>query len=503
MPSPDFSQYIDLTNFDVQPSDLYQEAVEYAKTALPEFDPVPGTLEDAMLQAGAYIGAATAGAINRLPDGLMEGVLRLMGVERSEATAATVAVEFELFTAGDTVQGDTVYSYDYFDGIQTIQYAFRLENGVTAGVGSTTVSATLSSLTLGPIPSLPSGTQLVPNEPSTVVFSCTTTADVTQGLSEETESQFLNRSVTYLQSLSATLNTASQIENYVLQTYADVRRCKVYDLAKAVEHRADTTAATNTAHSGYSASVVTSSAFYASASAYPGTIYRIITPQFYGEAAYEDEFLSGTFTTVDDSLTIDSTTGLITYTDGVSATASAGPYADVVLLDSLLLSYIEGNQEPGRFVVFVSDDEGDPVGRATRAEIEEDLAERVPAGLLFSVLDAWTYDLSFTITIGVSSGFGGVAVGNAVKDAIETLVSPDNWPNFNDTVRVYEIVAAASNVSGVDYVSQIDSSIPNWPDANWGNEKLVESVSVGAQTTGYRALYAGMLPRATVEVVTL
>ena len=37
MASPDFSQYIDLTINDKQPDGIYNEAVEYARLALPEF----------------------------------------------------------------------------------------------------------------------------------------------------------------------------------------------------------------------------------------------------------------------------------------------------------------------------------------------------------------------------------------------------------------------------------------------------------------------------------
>jgi len=51
MPSPDFSQYIDLTTDDRTAEDLYDEAVEYARIALPEFTPRVGTIEDSILQA--------------------------------------------------------------------------------------------------------------------------------------------------------------------------------------------------------------------------------------------------------------------------------------------------------------------------------------------------------------------------------------------------------------------------------------------------------------------
>jgi len=576
MPSPDFSEYIDLTGYDVQPQKLYTEAVTYARTALPEFNPRPGTLEDAILQAGALIGASAMGAINRMPDELMEGILRVMGVERSEATQSTVNVLLTLFNEGDTVPEETVFAFDYYNGIETIQYPFVLDDPVTAATGSLTVAATLKSLILGQIPSFSVGTQLMANTPSTVVFSCETTSEVEQGSNPETGTQFLNRATTFLQSLSATLNTATQIENYILRAYPDVKRVKVYDLTKAVEHRAvsasvggattatsgngttatitttsahglaagavvtvsgvvptgyngthlvattpaanqitfasaatgaQTTAGTvtfvgNSSHAASVATVRTSSSFRDETNDYPGTIYRIITPQFYGDDTFDDTFPSGTFTTTDNSLSIN-TSGVITYNDSVSDTDATGPLVDVVLLDPLLLSYIGNEEEPGSFVVFVCGDDGAPLGKSSRKIIEDDVAERVPAGLKFKVLDAWTYDLNIGITVGVSPGFSALTVGQAVKDAVEKLVSPDEWLNFESVVRVYEVVAVASNVKGVDYVSSFEVEIPEYPDSHQGNEKLVQEISVGPQVTGYAALYAGLLPRGNVEVVTL
>jgi len=92
MPSPDFSQYIDLTTDDRTAEDLYDEAVEYARIALPEFTPRVGTIEDSILQACALLASSNVATLNRIPNGLMEGILRLMGFERFEDTFATVDV---------------------------------------------------------------------------------------------------------------------------------------------------------------------------------------------------------------------------------------------------------------------------------------------------------------------------------------------------------------------------------------------------------------------------
>ena len=67
MTSPDFREYIDLTIYDTTPQDLYDEAVVYAQTALSEFEPRLGMVEDAILQSMAYVGALIAVSINDKP----------------------------------------------------------------------------------------------------------------------------------------------------------------------------------------------------------------------------------------------------------------------------------------------------------------------------------------------------------------------------------------------------------------------------------------------------
>lgn len=500
MPSPDFSTYIDFSGFDEQPATIYQDAVAYAQTALPEFNPRPGTIEDAILQAGAYVGALSIGAINRLPDGLVEGILKIMGVTRIESTAGTVDVEIEFFDAGQTLDAGTLFIYDYFDGSQVIQLSFVLDEAVEAAEAATTVSATLTSLINGVIPSISIGTQFLPASPSAIIFSCTTTSVVSQGDSNETETQFLNRAATYLQSLSSTLNTATQIENYILLNYSNVKRCKVYDLVRPT---AFTATSGNGYHLGTSASAYVNPAFASSASAHPGTTYRFITPEFYGDSTYSDTFPSGIYTTVSDSLSLNAAQSLLTYTDNVSSTASVGEYVDVVMMDTLLSSYTENNEEPGYFAIFVLGENGLPVGRDTKNTIKSDIQSRVSAGLLFDVIDASVYYLNVTATIAVRAGFNSTTVSTDVKTEIESLISPNEWPLFDSSLRIFDLVGRILSVEGVQYVSAISTSIPDYPDVPYGNDLLVQEITSGTTVTSYESLYAGTLPQAIVEIIVL
>lgn len=500
MPSPDFSTYINFIGFDEQPSSLYQEAVAYAQTALPEFNPRPGTIEDALLQAGSYVGSLAIGAINRLPDGLVEGILKIMGVTRIESSAGTVNADIEFFDAGQTVDAGTIFVYDYFDGSQVIQLPFVLNTAATAEEAETTVSVTLTSLINGVIPSVSIGTQFLPASPSAIIFSCTTTSVITQGNTSETDTQFLNRAATYLQSLSSTLNTATQIENYILLNYSNVKRCKVYDLVRPT---AFTATSASGYHSGTSASAYVNQAFASSASAHPGTTYRMITPEFYGDSTYSAIFPSGIYTTISNSLTLNAAESLITYTDNVSSTSSVGEYVDVVMMDTLLSSYTENNEEPGYFAIFILGEDGLPVGRDTKNTIKSDIQSKITAGLIFEVIDASVYYVNIQATISVKAGFNSTTVSTDLKNEIESFVSPNEWPDFDSSLRIFDLVGRILSVEGVQYVSDISTSIPQYPDAPYGNNLLVSEVSIGAALTSYESLYAGSLPQAIVEIIVL
>ena len=500
MPSPDFSTYINFIGFDEQPASVYQEAVAYAQTALPEFNPRPGTIEDALLQAGSYVGSLAIGAINRLPDGLVEGILKIMGVTRIESSAGTVSAEIEFFDAGQTVDAGTIFVYDYFDGSQVIQLPFVLNTAATAEEAETTVSVTLTSLINGIIPSISVGTQFLPASPSAIIFSCTTTSVVTQGDTSETDTQFLNRAATYLQSLSSTLNTATQIENYILLTYSNVKRCKVYDLVRPTAFTATSASAY---HFGTSASAYVNQAFASSASAHPGTTYRMITPEFYGDSTYSDIFPSGIYTTVSNGLSLNSAQSLLTYTDNISASAMSGNFVDVVMMDTLLSSYTENNPEPGHFAIFILGENGLPVGRTTKSLIKSDVEGRVAAGLIFDVIDASVFYLNIQTTISVRAGYNSTTVAADLKAELESYVSPDQWPQFDSSIRIFDLVGRILSVEGVQYVSDITTSIPTYPDAPYGNNLLVSEVSISAALTSYESLYAGSLPQAVVEVIVL
>lgn len=495
MPSPDFSQYIDLTINDKQPDQLYDEAVDYARLALPEFAPRPGTVEDAILQAVAYVSALNLGNINRLPDGLMEGVLRYMGIIRKEATFATVDIDFEVSENGGTVPDGTIAIYETTDGDVLVQYPFITSGDNSANSASTTVTVNATCQVAGILPTIPTGTELILAQPSSTVLSATTSSSLIQGARAETETEYFNRGTTQLESISSTLATAAQVENYILTNYTEVHRCKVYDLTKVAYHEAASTALNARKTGSTSASVSTSSAFITKSNYLDSDTFLVLTPEFYGDETYASTFPTGVYTGASAG------SASITYTDVVSASGYFGP-VNVVAMQTAEVGQV--GDWPGYFAIYVCDSNGEPISAAIKSAIRADIEDRITAGLSFEILDAYPVDINFTVTISVDQEYGASSVATDTSTALEEYMSLANWPNWDQTVRIFDVVVRASRVPGVSYVFSVVSSVPEYNDgAAPGNELLVSELNDGGNLVGYSILHIGVMPRASVEVVVI
>lgn len=485
MGSIDFSNYVDLTIEDESPEFIYEEAVEYGRNTFPELNPRAGTLEDALLQSFSYVGSQAIGAINRLPDGLMEGILKLHGLSRLEATFSSVPVEFTVLDDGSSVPAGTIVIFQ--NPTDGEQYPFLLEETVTAASSSFTVGATVISTTAGPVPDVPTGTTLLISEPSSNVIFCETTSSVLTGNSEETTDQFLARGTTYLQSLSRVLTTSLQVQNYILSTFPDVERCRIYDLTKSIAFYPGTT--NNLTRTGTAAVIATNSAFSTASAGDP--TYRILTPDFFGDTTYT-QFASGTYsgTFSGNNLNVTST---------ISGSTTTGP-AKVINLNRLDLYEIESSPMPGFFTIFVCGQDGKPLPDAFKQDIREAIEDRIVAGLSFEILDVFVYDIKFNVSIAVESGFVASDVVTAVAEEIESSISPDAWENWDKLVRIFDLVVQASRVPGVAYVYSVSgASIPT-SETKPGNSLLFSEFLSGSQLIGYSPTFAGLLPRAQVVV---
>jgi phage-related baseplate assembly protein len=230
MASPDFSRYIDLTIFDKQPFEIYADAVEYARSALPEWSPIVGSIEDAMLQASSLMTAELGAAINRLPNGIVEALLQLFGVTRNSGTPPTGVIQVTAIDdAGYTIPAGTRFGYlDTSDSNNSVLYTFDTINDVEIPQGSITVSVNIRGSVAIEYPTLLSGTNLQLLNLLSFVDSAVLSEDLGIGADPETDAEYLGRGVAKLASYSAALVLPQQFEQYILTAYPNVFRCKAF-----------------------------------------------------------------------------------------------------------------------------------------------------------------------------------------------------------------------------------------------------------------------------------
>lgn len=240
--SVDFSPFINLRIYDKDPGQVYLTALEIMKLNVPQLSIRPGTIEDAMLQAFAFVSTIAINHINALPNRLVEGIANLMGTQRVTGTYASVtAMVTALDYAGGSLESGTIFQYTYTNsGVQTTEY-YELTTSVTIDTiepdleddPPTPLPSTevlLTAIELGQRKAIPEDALLVILNSQSVADSAVALSTFSQGVLPEDDAQFLSRFATQLQSMSNVLTTAKQIESYLLSKYTFISRAKAYDL---------------------------------------------------------------------------------------------------------------------------------------------------------------------------------------------------------------------------------------------------------------------------------
>lgn len=436
MASPNFTPYIDLTVNNKTITDVYDASVQYAQTALPEFNPRVGTIENALLEAVAHATGSLITTINTLPDGLMEGLLKLMGFSRVEATPSTASVSITLsVNTGATISAGTVFSYNVFDaeGVLT-QYLYETIADLTIASGSTVGAASVTASDPSEYPDIPVGTELTVVSSTPFILTVTITSVATVGTDTETDSEYFDRAVTFLGSLSASIATASQLTNYIAVNYPTVSRFKVFDLTQAKEN--------DIVNAVLTSNVVTLTSRYA----HGFSVGDSVIVAGMATATY-----NGTYT-----ITVVPTTTTFRYAKTNSnITTAVTTVGNVVLANGML--YATANVG-GAVTISVCDSVGDPVSVAQKLIIKEDIESKVVAGLNIYLHDMNTFNVDVAATVVVEPNYSTSDVGTAVSEAIEAYLSIAGW-DFSTSVSSMYLTTIASRVTGVKYVSAMDATL--------------------------------------------
>jgi hypothetical protein len=451
--SADFSQYIDLTIYDKEPGDLYLEAIEMARLTLPEFNLRTGTVEDAIFQAMAWIGWVNATSINRIPDRLMAGILSMMGV----TIQLSLPAQMGIVVTADSYQGATIpvgtlfgYSSQFED--EVIEFVFitveplviDAELDPDPGDPFPTGIVNAECLTPGIIPNIPGGTELNILSPSTSIISAEAHTNFQNGVNEETSSSFLSRAVSYLNSLSATVVKASQVDAFVANTYSGlIDRVRTYDLTDGN----DTSGDIATSKSADITEVSRTSNF--------ATLTINENHQFsIGDkvvvSGVETAGFNGTHT-----LTGRTSTS-ITYANSGTDIASPLPAAEGALVE-------KGIEATGHITIFAYG-KGNFLTSTQLEDIKVAVSEKTLPGLFIDVKNMQILNLSIEATIALDPGYDQAPLIQTIENSIIEYLSPSSYPTSENSVIANKVIASISSIPGVLYVSSLElgASTGNW-----------------------------------------
>jgi hypothetical protein len=440
----DFSQYVNLRPFDVEPGDIYLDAIENARLTLPEFNLRVGTPEDAIFQAAAYISSLNIASINRLPDRLMEGIVNIFGLAKQQAVSAEIDVTITIGSySGGTVPVGTIFSYQTIFEDEIQEYAFQTVDTVIveevinpqAGDDYPSASATVVCLTPGIIPPITTpGTELNVLSSGTNIYSVVTLANFANGINEDDDNEYLSRAATYLKSLSSAINKASQLDSYVATGYPEtIGRVKAYDLTYGDDGLGDISVSRN-------ASIVTTflSSNLATVAANANHLFvvgDVVTLENCGAKFNGERTVTATSDTTFSFVSVNTNSG----STSVTGTASAG-------IDS-----------PGNVTVFA-------YGLNTYLTSTEketlllDVSDKSVAGLSFTIRDPDLLTLEITASIILDPSYDQGSIESTVESALVSYLSPANFPYSDDRIRKTRLVSLISNIPGVIYLESLSMS---------------------------------------------
>jgi hypothetical protein len=436
MASPNFSEYINLTVNNKQIVDIYDQAVEYAQIALPEFSPRVGTIENALLEAVSHSTGSLISMINSLPDGLMEGLLNLMGFTRIEATPSTATVLVELsINTGATISSGTVFSFDVYDSSNVLtQYLYETVNDLTITSGNTTGSVSVIATDPSVYPDIPVPSNLTVVSSTPYILAVTLTGLASVGTDTETDAEYFNRAVTFLGSLSSAITTASQLTNFIAINYPTVSRYKVYDLTQAKEN--------DIVNAVLATDVVTLTTRY---------VHNFSVGDSVLVSGMANAVYNGTYT-----ITVVPTTTTFSYAKtNANITTAVTTVGAVVLANGMLFSTPNVG---GAVTISLCDSTGASISVAQKLAISTNIQSRVVAGLNVYLHDMNTFNVNVSCTVVVETNYSTSDVGTAVSEAIENYLSVAGW-DFSESINNLYLTTIASKVVGVKYVSALDVDI--------------------------------------------
>lgn len=228
MPSPDVAEFVGLDLIEADEQTLIDSALAMVAARFPDWTPREGNTELVLLEAIAMLAAEEVYAINRLPEGLTEVLLRLFGVERDQGAPPSADVRFTVYDAtGYTIPAGTNVRLNLGEG-EPVDLATDADLVIPAGaIMGTVVAYGIDATTEAN--GQPAGTPLELLDGLTYVTAVELASTSSGGRPPEDGLTYLTRAVPLLSRLTTTLVRPVDVEAYVAENPA-VTRVRALDL---------------------------------------------------------------------------------------------------------------------------------------------------------------------------------------------------------------------------------------------------------------------------------
>jgi len=442
----DFSEYVNLKIFDKEPGDIYRDALEVARLALPEFSLRTGTPEDAIFQAISYISSLNIAAINRIPDRLMAGIVTLLGYSRQEAVFATVDATVTLNTYdGGAIPAGTVFTYksSFEDeiieiGFQTVEQLIIDEVDLEISQDFPSASTTLVCLQGGVIPPLVDDFLLEINSSGLPIQSCVTNSpnNFLNGINADTDEEYLSKSTTYLRSLTSAITTSSQVDSYLLTNYPDViSRVRTYDLTKNGLQEAKNI--TVNREIGINKVFLTNNV---------ATVQTVDSHLYVVGDVVEIEVLNNSASTTFNGTHEIIATGDTTFSFNRTASNTAST--------TVTASAYTGIDATGHVAIFAYG-LNDFLTSTQKSQILNDVRGKSVAGLTLKILDPTLVNFGITGTVIIDETYNNEEVQFIVERTLINYLNPTTFPFNTNRIRKNQLISLIASIPGVVYVEDL------------------------------------------------
>ena len=467
----DFRRYVDLTPYDTDPTDIYLGAIRLARLTLPEFQLRQGTVEDALFQAFAYMQMLGVSAINRLPNRLMEGISRILGVARDEGARATVDVVITLNDIPDvdnpfTFAKSSAFTYGITYSSGTVHYPFmttKLESFAAAAtrVASTGNVAIASELENG---DTVDGVTLATNDR---VLLKNQTAGAENGIYVVVASGAASRALN--------ADDVSELPLFVSVTEGTVGENTGWNMTNTGTITLGTTALTYVSGT-YPQKTITLSSQGVGVHPTP-TVSQVVSlasvaPDVETAVVANPSNFTGGSNPEDDAAYL---SRCVTHLQGLSSTAITASQ----MRSFILLSHANVSRCQVYNLVKAADRDLDPFGSppgiteypgyllvvvhgptalltsSERSDIAISAANRTSAGLTVAVEDPYLIDLTVAADVLVEKRRTASDMETDITLAVRRSLSPTIWIGQAEAILNSEVAETIKNVDGVVYVSKV------------------------------------------------